>query len=264
MSSTFSEEPQLPRLEQRELASIDPSDANLTQALLQNRSLKQQIAAQTQLMHLLTHQLATPLTSLNGSLQLLNEPTLEPEHRQEFLELVQQQVQRLQHLLKDVAALRNLETGALETHPVRFCLQQLVAEVLVAFPDRSVALQFDSKIPEVWGDRWQISQVLINLVSNAIKYSPRDRPIEVGARELPNGWVEVWVQDHGLGIPAADQPHLFERFYRVKHRDRETIEGTGLGLSLCKLLVENQGGQIGFESSHGQGSRFYFTLPAVQ
>lgn len=264
MSSTFSEEPKLPRLEQRDPAPADHSDASLTQALLENRSLKEQIAAQTQLMHLLTHQLATPLTSLNGSLHLLNEPCLTVEHRQEFLELVQQQVQRLQNLLQDLVALRNLETGVLKIHAASFCLKSLVEEVAVNFTNRSIIYQLKPTVPEVWGDRWQISQVLVNLLSNAIKYSPDGSPVEVGATLLQNGWVEVWVQDYGLGIPAVDQPHLFERFYRVKHRDRQSIEGTGLGLALCKLLVENQGGQINFKSTHGHGSRFYFTLPTVQ
>jgi signal transduction histidine kinase len=121
------------------------------------------------------------------------------------------------------------------------------------------AIQAD--LPPVWGDRWQISQVLVNLLSNAIKYSPNGQPIEVGAALHPSNGVEIWVKDQGLGIPEADQPYLFERFYRVKHHDRQGIDGTGLGLSLCKLLVENQGGQLGFESTHGQGSRFHFTLP---
>lgn len=264
MSSTFSEEPKLPRLEQPDLALTSHADARLTQALLENRSLKEQIAAQTQLMHLLTHQLATPLTSLNGSLQLLNEPCLTVEHRQEFLDLVQQQVKRLQNLLQDLVALQNLETGTLELQTVRFCLKDLVDEVAVNFTNCSITYQIDLNSSEVWGDRWQISQVLVNLLSNAIKYSPDGSPVEVGARSLHNGWVEVWVQDHGLGIPAADQPHLFERFYRVRHHDRQSIEGTGLGLALCKLLVENQGGQISFESVHGHGSRFYFTLPTVR
>lgn len=261
MPPTFSDEPHLPQLSQVESDELIHLDASLTQVRLENQCLKEQIAAQTQLMHLLTHQLATPLTSLNGSVQLLAEPWLEADQRQEFLEVVQQQVERLRNLLNDLVALRNLETGKLETQAVQFCLQDLVEEVMVTFRQHPATYHFHPEIPEVWGDRWQISQVLVNLISNAIKYSPNGASIEIGAKLLPTGWVEVWVRDEGLGIPLADQPHLFERFYRVKHHDRQNIEGTGLGLSLCKLLVENQGGQMGFESTHGQGSRFYFTLP---
>lgn len=238
----------------------DSMDAHLIQALLENQSLKEQIAQQTQLMQLLTHQLATPLTALGGSVSLLAEPEIEAEHRQEFLAVVQQQVHRLRHLLQDLMALRNLETGALATHPTSLCLLSLAQEVVADFQTTQVTCVFSPELPLVWGDRWQVSQVLVNLLSNAMKYSPNGSPIEVGAAVHQTGWVNVWVRDYGLGIPAADQPHLFERFYRVQHRDRHDIKGTGLGLSLCKLLVENQGGQLHVESTHGEGSCFSFTL----
>jgi signal transduction histidine kinase len=226
-----------------------------------NQHLREQISAQTQLMHLLTHQLATPLTSLKGSVHLLNEVELAPDQRQEFLDVVQQQVERLQNLLQELGTLRNFETGLLQTHPIAFSVQQLVEEVLLAEQICGTVRAFTEELPFVWGDRWQVSQVLVNLLSNAVKYSPPDRPIEIGAKLVDSDQVKVWVRDQGLGIPVADQHRLFERFYRVKHRDRQNIDGTGLGLSLCKLLVENQGGNIGFESVHGEGSCFYFTLP---
>lgn len=245
--------------------SIDPSfneRSEETLALLENQLLRQRIAAQTQLMHLLTHQLATPLTSLNGSVHLLAEPSLEPEHRQEFLEMVQHQVYRLRNLLEDLAEIRDLETGNLETHASGFCLPTLIEEVLSPFA-YPATFDFSPRLQPAWGDRWQISQVLVNLISNAIKYSPNRAPIELGATLQSDGQLQVWVRDQGLGIPLADQPHLFQHFYRVQHPDRQDIAGTGLGLSLCKLLVEKQGGQMGFESVHGHGSRFYFTLPVA-
>jgi signal transduction histidine kinase len=236
-------------------------DTSLMQALLENQALKEQIAQQTQLMQLLTHQLATPLTALGGSVSLLADPGLEAEHQQEFLTVVQQQVYRLKHLLQDLMALRNLETGALATQLTGFDLPGLVAEVVTDLQITQVDYAFDPALPLAWGDRWQVSQVLVNLLSNAMKYSPNGSPIEVGAAIQQEDWINVWVRDRGLGIPAADQPHLFERFYRVQHHDRHDIKGTGLGLSLCKLLVENQGGQLHVESTHGEGSCFSFTLP---
>lgn len=243
---------------------VDSSDANQIQAAFQsNQRLREQISRQTQLMHLLTHQLATPLTSLNGSVQLLAEAELDATQRQEFLSVVQHQINRLQDLLTDLMALRDLETGTLETQATCFSLPELADEVVISFSPCSITYEFTANLPLVWGDRWQVSQVLVNLLSNAIKYSPGGSPIEVGAKPIQVGWLEVWVKDHGLGIPVADQARLFERFYRVKHHDRQSIEGTGLGLSLCKLLVENQGGEIRFESTHGQGSCFYFTLPVA-
>lgn len=268
VSSTFSQDLPLPGTDQdspKVVHSI-PTPPNPVQSLLQeNQSLQEQIATQTQLMHLLTHQLATPLTSLQGSVNLLAEESLTLEQQQEFLALVQQQVQRLQDLLKGLMALRDLETGTIATKPHVFCIQSLIEESVASLqPQPVVTYEFSEALPRVWGDRWQVSQVLINLLSNAVKYTPDQRPIQIGAKLHQANWVEVWVQDQGLGIPASDQPRLFERFYRVKHRDRQSIEGTGLGLSLCKLLIEKQGGQIGCESTHGQGSRFYFTLPVTE
>ncbi|KGF71923.1 hypothetical protein DO97_14275 [Neosynechococcus sphagnicola sy1] len=206
------------------------------------KHLRQQVVTQTHLMHLLTHQLATPLTALQGSVQLLSEPSLSPEQRQEFLAMVQQQVLRLQGLLNNLMNLRQLETGALAPQPTAFAVTSLVEELLSEFPSHPIACLWNSPLPLVWADRWQVGQVMVNLLSNAIKYSPSGSPIQVGAQLRDLHWLEVWVRDWGLGIPAADQARLFERFYRVQHGDRQHIQGNGLGLSLCQLLVEKHGG----------------------
>jgi signal transduction histidine kinase len=238
-------------------------DTEYVQAMLDNQVLRDQLATQTQFMQLLTHQLATPLTSLHGSVDLLTEPRLASEQRQEFLQVVQQQVQRLKTLLADLATIRNIETDPLQTCPTTFRLADLVQEVIAGFRPYPIHFELDDETLSVWSDRWQVSQVLVNLISNAIKYTTDGSPVKVVISLWLPGWVEVSVKDRGLGVPLADQPRLFERFYRVRHADRSHIQGTGLGLSLCKLLVENQGGQMGFESTYGQGSRFYFTLPTT-
>jgi signal transduction histidine kinase len=263
MTSRSHHQVTFPQFSREELA-VEFQDPRLEKALLENQAVRSQIAAQTHLMQLMTHQLATPITSLNGSLGLLEEATLSHEMRQEFLQVVQQEVDRLQALLQDLKALRNFDTGNLELQVVSFDLPALVTEVMQGFETCPVTYHLEASLPQVRGDRWQIAQVLINLISNAIKYSPVNREIEIGATQINSAWVEVWVRDWGLGIPAADQPHVFERFYRVKHRDRQDIHGTGLGLSLCKQLVENQGGKLNLESTHGEGSRFFFTLPVIQ
>ncbi len=171
---------------------------------------------------------------------MLAEYPLDPEQRQEFLAVVQHQVQRLEHLLQDLMAIRDLETGALETRVGQFHLPDLVEEVVAGFRPYPVIYHFDSEIPPIYGDRWQVSQVIVNLISNAVKYSPDGSPVEIGASFKTQDYVKVWVQDHGLGIPAADQPYLFERFYRVKHADRQNIEGTGLGLSSVNCWLKTR------------------------
>lgn len=264
MAARPNDEPILPQFSSEALVTARLSNPKLEEALLENQALREQLAAQTHLMQLMTHQLATPLTSLNGSLALLSEAELSPQQHQEFLQLVQQDVDRLRELLRDLKALRNLDTGKLETKVVIFCLKDLIAEVMQGFVTCPATYQLAAVLPQVQGDRWQIAQVLVNLVSNAVKYSPVGSAIELGARQSDANWVEVWVRDLGLGIPTADQPYVFERFYRVKHSDRQHIQGTGLGLSLCKRLIENQGGKLDFESTHGEGSCFFFTLPVVK
>lgn len=238
-------------------------NAELAGVIQEHEQLKHQISVQSQFMQLLTHQLATPLTALSGSVCLLAEPDLTADQRQEFLAMVQQQVHRLQHLLNDIVALQSAESDQLDPRPACFSLSDLVTEVSQSFLPHVLEHHLGHDLPPVLGDRWQISQVLVNLISNAVKYSPTHAPVEVGARQLPNDWIEIWVKDEGLGIPAVDQSRLFEPFFRVHHRDRQDIGGTGLGLSLCKLLVEKQGGTLSFTSVHGEGSRFYFTVPTV-
>lgn len=240
-------------------AAADLSDSETL--LRENQRLRHQIEANSQLMALLTHQLSTPLTSLQGWLDLLAEPNLDLSQRREFLSLVRQQVHHLHRLLTEVLALHYLDSESLGTHLESLRLAELLHEALELFPGAPIQTALSEGLPPIWGDRWQIVQVLANLLSNALKYSPEASPVLVGAEPQGDRQLKIWVRDYGLGIPAADQPHLFRSFYRVQHPDRAQIAGTGLGLALCKLLVENQGGTVAFESTHGEGSVFSFTLP---
>ncbi len=115
-------------------------------------------------------------------------------------------------------------------------------------------------LPKIWADRDRITQVLTNLISNAIKYSPDGGEIEVGA-EVQNDMAHVWVRDHGMGIPAASIEDVFERYSRLQNTKTRTIQGTGLGLPIVREICKMHGGQAWAESTLGVGSTFHVTLP---
>jgi CheY-like chemotaxis protein len=115
----------------------------------------------------------------------------------------------------------------------------------------------------VVGDEDRLIQVLVNLLSNAVKFSPEGAPVAIGVQEIP-GWVEVTVQDHGRGVPAGFREVIFERFRQVEASDARRERGAGLGLSICKAIVARHGGQIGVRGEEGQGSTFWFRVPAFR
>jgi signal transduction histidine kinase len=121
-------------------------------------------------------------------------------------------------------------------------------------------VQIPSDMPLVPADEGRLRQIISNLISNAIKYTPPEGRVCVRAESLGQA-AKVAIQDNGLGIGPEDQAHIFTRFYRVRTPETESIDGTGLGLSIVKSLVERHGGQIGLESRLGEGSTFFFTLP---
>ena len=123
------------------------------------------------------------------------------------------------------------------------------------------AIEFEDGLPPVLADPARVSQVLINLVSNAVKFTP-DGSITISARSGGDGFVEVCVADTGIGIPRSQQEHIFSRFSKVQSAERAG-QGAGLGLSISKAVVEAHGGAIRVESVVGKGSRFYFTLPVA-
>jgi two-component system phosphate regulon sensor histidine kinase PhoR len=148
-----------------------------------------------------------------------------------------------------------------------YLASELLAEVVdTVFPiarKKQIRLeqQFSPQVDSVYCDAEAVHQILINLLDNAMKYTPDGGVITVGTRRKTPGWVEIFVQDTGMGIPAEDVPRLFERFYRVdKARSRE-LGGTGLGLAIVKHLVLAQGGEVRVESVLNEGSTFSFTLP---
>jgi two-component system, OmpR family, phosphate regulon sensor histidine kinase PhoR len=217
-----------------------------------------------------SHELRTPLTAIHGYLETLLGGALdEPEHARRFLEIVFRHTERLGRLLNDLTDLSNIELGRVALHLESVPLEDVVEPTLAIIRAKAeaggVAVEsaLPPGLPAVHADRDRLAQVLINLVDNAVKYTPAGGRVEVSAAAPAPGIVEVAVADTGIGIPRADLPRITERFYRVdKARSRE-LGGTGLGLAIVKHLVLAHGGELSIESEMGRGTAVRFTLPAV-
>jgi two-component system phosphate regulon sensor histidine kinase PhoR len=231
-------------------------------------ALRQLERVRTEFVANVSHELRTPLTAIQGYLETLLSGALEePENARRFLEIVLRHSERLGRLLNDLTDLSNIELGKVTLQREQVQLDEVVASVLGIIGPRAarsgvtLTAQVPSGLATVWADRDRLSQILINLVDNAVKYTPEGGSVTVAAREVEGRAVEVAVTDTGIGIPPADLPRITERFYRVdKARSRE-LGGTGLGLAIVKHLVMAHGGELGIESVQEQGTTVRFTLP---
>ena len=222
--------------------------------------------AKDELIATVSHELRTPLASLVGFTELLLTREFSEAQRKQYLETMLHEGRRLSELINDFLDLQRMEGGykRLDLGPAD--LRTLIARAVTTAgddPRTPIEVELAKDLPLVMADSNAIHQVLINLLSNARKYSPGSGTIRVGAR-VDGDVVEISIQDHGLGIPAEAIPKLFNKFYRVAKPDRRQISGTGLGLAISRRIIEAHGGRVGVESGGlGQGSRFYFTLRAA-
>jgi PAS domain S-box-containing protein len=213
-----------------------------------------------------SHELRTPLTPLKGFLTTLLRGTGEdtPEARQEYYRIMLNQTNRLERLITDLLEVSRIEAGkpASESRPME--LSAVVAEEVRQFaeaqPDREIRMRAPKRPIIVTGDPFRIGQVAANLISNALKYSPREAPVQVHV-SMAGDEAVVSVNDRGEGIPIAEQQRVFERFHRVEGGLTRSTGGTGLGLYIAKHLVEAMGGRIWLRSDPGAGSTFSFSLP---
>jgi len=214
-----------------------------------------------------SHELRTPISSIKGYAETLIDGAVDDkELAEEFVGIIQAEADRLAKLIEDLLDLSRLESGKLDLHPVRCSVKDIAERVIrdqkEAAGEKSIAVREDipEDIPDIMADPAMITQVLINLMDNAIKYTPEGGGIEVSAAP-EGGMVEVRVTDTGVGIPEKDLSRIFERFYRVDKARSRQLGGTGLGLSIVKHIVQEHGGQVWVDSLPGKGSTFTFTLP---
>ena len=217
-----------------------------------------------------SHELRTPLTSIKGFLETLLDGALEDTTiAKHFLQIMNSETERLTRLIDDLLSLSKIESKKVDFAPKPLVLADLVQKMNLLFKSRleekglSLRINIPGDLPMVLADSDMISQVLINLLDNAIKYTPSGGKIELLAR-VKHPFVEVEVKDTGIGIPEESQKRIFERFYRVdKARSRE-LGGTGLGLAIVKHIIDLHMGKVWVESKVGEGSTFGFSLPIVQ
>ena len=221
---------------------------------------------QSDLIAEMVHELRTPLAAIMATTHILLHPDLPIEQRDGLVETIEQETRRLTRMTSEFLNLARLESG--RTHITRLpidiidLIRECVQVVAQQADDRGIHLTMaiDSMpIPIVLGDREKLKQVLLNLITNAIKYNREDGKVVIAA-ECVDGTVAVSVQDTGCGISEDNLPHIFEKFFRVVDAEGYT-QGTGLGLAIAKRIVEAHGGDISVVSVWGEGSRFRFTLP---
>ncbi|MCB6365309.1 cell wall metabolism sensor histidine kinase WalK [Intestinibacillus massiliensis] len=216
-----------------------------------------------------SHELRTPLTNIKSYTETLVDAAgdLPPETEVKFLGVISNEADRMTRIVKDLLTLSKLDYGRMDLRFTRFSLQTMLEGVhtamLLAARDNGHELRMDLRgpLPDMVGDRERLEQVIVNIVSNSIKYTPRGGRIELFATMRDDRHVVIRVKDNGMGIPKEDVPRLFERFYRVdKARSREK-GGTGLGLAIAKEMVEAHKGTIHLESELDAGTAVTIVLP---
>ncbi|MNX10849.1 Sensor histidine kinase YycG [compost metagenome] len=209
-----------------------------------------------------SHELKTPITTISGFLEMMITRPMERPEQLPLLELIHSETGRLGRLINDMLDLSKIQSNRLSLDLKRFRMDALIKGCLKPFEVRhKTTHRFDLKVEPtramVHADPDRLSQVLVNFISNAVKYSPEGGKITLVAHRTEDSW-RIEVQDQGIGIPDDALPHVFDRFYRVNENQ---TAGSGLGLYICKEIIHRHGGQIGARSEVNQGSTFWFSLP---
>src|SRR5579884_3389008 len=247
-------------------AAVD--NAQLMDQAAEATALREVDRLKDEFISVVSHELRRPLSSIKGyAATLLLDNNWDEATRRDLIQVIDEESDRLSALVEDLLDLSRLGTGMLTLNREPVLLPRVAAAVcerVSAHPDlapHTYTVAFADGLPPVDADSARISQVLVNLVENAAKYSPTGTTVTVSGRLLESGdQVEVTVADDGIGIASEDLEHVFDRFYRVDNSLSRRSQGTGLGLAICKGIVQAHGGRIRAESS-GRGTAIRFTLP---
>ena len=239
--------------------------------------LQNAIHAKNEFISFISHELKNPLTVIKGYADILRKGMAGEvnEEQKDYLTTIAHNVRQMNTFIKDLSDQSQIETKSLrlafECTPVFEVINEVLQTYEAQIAEKDIEIKEDIQKPDskVWCDRLRLNQILSNLVSNALKYTPEGGKVEIGAEESTNIWdkdgaaevVHFWVQDNGYGISEEDQMNLFQKFFRGTDPKIQNVPGSGLGLRISKSLVEMMGGQMWFDSTEGQGSTFHFTVP---
>ncbi len=248
------------------LVAIAVERASAVEKLSRAEAARESEQLRSVLLDSVTHEFRTPLTAIKASVtSLLGSPSHSPEETQELLTINNQESDRLNRLIGEAAEMAQLDANKVEFRfrsapigkPVAEALDEL-KQLLVQHP---VEVRIPDDLPNARMDSAHIKEVLVHLLENAAKYSPADAPIRITA-EAKDETLIINIADRGPGIDDFEQSLVFEKFYRGRNQ-RVQVHGTGMGLAICKAIVEAHGGRLGVTSQLGRGSVFYFSLPVA-
>jgi signal transduction histidine kinase len=217
---------------------------------------------------IVSHQLRAPLSNLAWTLELLMSGRfgkIEPE-QVEYFKILKENSDRMRDLVRDLLIVSKIESAKLFLKKEEFSLEELTKEIIKEFEPFAKAsncqVEFfpEENLPKILGDRYQIRQVIENLLDNAIRYTKGEGKVKIRIMKEKK-FIHFEIEDNGVGIPKEDQKFIFQKFFRASNVLRYKTQGTGLGLYISKAIIERSGGKIGFKSQEGVGTTFWFKLP---
>jgi signal transduction histidine kinase len=236
--------------------------------------------AKSEFVSFVSHELKNPMTSIKGYTELLAAGAVGSinEAQANFLTTIRSNVERMSTLVSDLNDVTRIEANRMRLDFQAQTVSEVVDETIrslrkqIEDKGQNLVLSLPGDLPRVWVDRTRLGQVLINLISNAYKYTTPGGTITVAAEASDNQWdplgarrvVHLWVQDTGIGISPEDQKKIFQKFFRSEDPKTREAPGTGLGLNITRSLVELQGGKIWFESEFRVGTTFHVTIPVAE
>jgi two-component system, OmpR family, sensor histidine kinase KdpD len=251
---------------------LDQATSVIERARLRRESMRIELLQRTDalraaLLSSVSHDLRTPLSSIKAAASSLLQEDVQwsEEERRSFALAIESEADRLNRFVGNLLDMTRIEGGALKPEKEWYPIDELIHDVLghmqLSLQGRDVRTSIPENLPPVELDYLQMDQVLTNLLENAVRYTPPESPIEISAQAI-DGEMQVSVADRGPGIPPADQERIFDKFYRVMGTEsKKNISGSGLGLAVCRGLVEAHSGRIWAENRPGGGTVFRFTLP---